>query len=161
MNIKDDYKQSIYVMALSQINKDDTSIVGGKAANLGKLINAGFQVPEGFCITTKSYYGSVKTVQIDEFINELMNLQIDDTDKIKEISMKIRLCISEVNIPENITKSIIYHYSNMKENNTAVSVRSSATAEDLEDASFAGQQDTFLNVIGIDELLKSVKKCWT
>lgn len=161
MNIKDDYKQTRYVMALSQINKDDTSIVGGKAANLGKLISAGFQVPEGFCITTESYYRTVKTVQIDEFINELMNLQIDDIDKIKEISMKIRLCISEVNIPENIKKNIIYHYNNMKENNTAVSVRSSATAEDLEDASFAGQQDTFLNVIGIDELLKSVKKCWT
>lgn len=149
-----------YLLDFQSIDKRDIKVVGGKGANLGELVKIeGINVPKGFCISTKVYkelvYGNT---QINILIEELSSLTIKEEHKIKKLSSKIRNLIEEMPIPKNIAEEVRKNISK-DEFKTAYAVRSSATAEDLPIASFAGQQDTFLNVIGEEEIIKCISKC--
>lgn len=149
-----------YVLSFQHIDKTKLSIVGGKGANLGELLKIEeISIPEGFCITTEAFKRIIKeTADIRELLHKLSFLKVEERDKICELSSEIRKIIEEVTIPEEITEEIISHLLSLGEDN-GYAIRSSATAEDLPTASFAGQQDTYLNIIGRDEILKHIKKC--
>ncbi|GGE58254.1 phosphoenolpyruvate synthase [Priestia taiwanensis] len=150
-----------FVLHFHEIEKTQLSLVGGKGLNLGRLASMqGIHVPEGFCITTAGYEKALE--QHDTFqtlLDQLTMLKIEDRHHINEISKKIRQAITEVEIPSDVVKEVTHYLSQFGDEH-AYAVRSSATAEDLPHASFAGQQDTYLNIIGIDAILMHIKKCW-
>lgn len=150
-----------FVFELENVNKTTSKIAGGKAANLGELFKIEtISVPGGFCISTEAFKKIIeKTPEVNTLLSQLSLLKIEDRDKINKLSKEIRKIIEAASIPQNIRDEIILHLSRLGEQN-AYAVRSSATAEDLPTASFAGQQDTYLNVIGIDATLKHISKCW-
>lgn len=152
---------SSYVLSFQHIDKTKLSIVGGKGANLGELLKIeGILVPEGFCITTEAFKRILgERPLIKELHHKLSCLKVEDRDEIGELSGEIRKVIEGVTIPEDINEEIISHLLSFGENN-AYAVRSSATAEDLPTASFAGQQDTYLNIMGREAILNHIKKCW-
>lgn len=130
-------------------------VAGGKGANLGELSGiSGIQVPDGFCVTTEAY--KKITGQLNSLLNELTPLKAEEREKIRGISARIRIAIEGIPIPQDIAEEIAGHLTE----NDAYAVRSSATAEDLPTASFAGQQDTYLNVIGKAAILQHISKCW-
>ena len=152
---------SSFVLGFQDIDKTKLMIVGGKGANLGELSKIeGIRVPEGFCITTKAYKRIIgETSSMNELLAQLSLLQVEDRDKIGELSGEIRRVIEGIAIPQDIHEEITRFLSMFGEKN-AYAVRSSATAEDLPTASFAGQQDTYLNIIGKEAILKHISKCW-
>lgn len=152
---------SSYVLSFQHIDKTKLSMVGGKGANLGELSNLEeILVPEGFCITTEAFKRTLGEMPlIRELLHKLSFLKVEDRDEISELSGEIRKVIEGVNIPEDINEEIISHLLSLGENN-AYAVRSSATAEDLPTASFAGQQDTYLNIMGSEAILNHIRKCW-
>lgn len=152
---------SSYVLGFQDIDKTKLMVVGGKGANLGELSKIeGIRVPDGFCITTEAFQRIIgETPLINEFLDQLTLLKVEDRDKISELSGEIRRAIEGVAIPQDIREEISRHLSRLGENN-AYAVRSSATAEDLPTASFAGQQDTCLNILGKEAILKHISKCW-
>ncbi|CJC14002.1 phosphoenolpyruvate synthase [Streptococcus pneumoniae] len=129
--------------------------------NLGELSNIqGIQVPEGFCVTTVGYEQVIgKNGAFQTLLNQLAMLKIEERDRIGEISKQIREVIMAVEIPVDVVESVAHYLSHFGDEH-AYAVRSSATAEDLPYASFAGQQDTYLNVIGKENILQHIKKCW-
>jgi pyruvate,water dikinase len=135
-------------------------LVGGKGANLGELGRIeGIHVPEGFCISTEAFKRIIgETSSVNELLDRLSLLKAEDRDKIGELSSEIRRVIEGIAIPQDITEEITRFLSRGDEN--AWAVRSSATAEDLPRASFAGQQDSYLNIIGKEAILKHISKCW-
>ncbi|MFZ7104124.1 MAG: phosphoenolpyruvate synthase [Peptococcaceae bacterium] len=135
--------------------------VGGKGANLGKLSEIpGIQVPEGFCVTTEAYKRTMEcNKEFSSLLDQLSQLKVTEKEKIEEISKKIREVIEGAEIIKEIEEAIRENISKLGEKH-AYAVRSSATAEDLPTASFAGQQDTYLNIIGKDAILQHVRKCW-
>ncbi|WP_242273668.1 phosphoenolpyruvate synthase [Bacillus cereus group sp. BfR-BA-01310] len=152
---------SSFVLDFQEIQKTQLSLVGGKGLNLGELSNIqGIQVPEGFCVTTVGYEKAIEQNEaFQALLNQLTRLKIEDRDQIGEISKKIRETIMEVEIPSNVAE-VVARYLSRFGNEHAYAVRSSATAEDLPYASFAGQQDTYLNIIGKEDILQHVRKCW-
>lgn len=148
-----------YVLGFQEIDKTRLTMVGGKGANLGELSKiAGIQVPEGFCVTTVAYKEIIGNNE--EFNSLLDQLSLaDNREGIGEISAKIRTLIVGTAIPKDIEKAITDYLKQLGEK-SAYAVRSSATAEDLPTASFAGQQDTYLNIIGKEAILKHISKCW-
>jgi phosphohistidine swiveling domain-containing protein len=133
---------------------------GGKGANLVRLTLAGFDVPPGFIISTEAYRAFVKTNNLQAVIQSaLENLSADEAGALDQASAKIRAAFSTGRMTAETESAIRAAYGNM--NGAPVAVRSSATAEDLPDLSFAGQQDTFLNIIGEGDLLKAVVACWS
>ena len=159
----------------SELSKKDVSIAGGKGASLAEMYNAKVPVPPGFVVTAQAYSYFIKETKIDKEIDKVLsNLNIDDTSALNQASKKIRQIIEEASLPEEMKEEIVEAYEILgageeknegaleildKSDEPFVAVRSSATTEDLADASFAGQQDTFLNVRGKDELLEKVKEC--
>ncbi len=150
-----------YVLGFKDIDKTNLMLVGGKGANLGELFKIPeVRVPDGFCISTKAFKRTIgATPSINELLNQLSTLSLDDRNKILELTSEIRRTIEGLSIPEDIEEEINLHLSRLGEHH-AYAVRSSATAEDLPTASFAGQQDTYLNIIGKDAILKHISKCW-
>lgn len=150
-----------YVISFEEIDKTKLMVVGGKGLNLGELSKIdGIRVPDGFCITTEAYRKSTENnLELKGLLEKLTELKLDDRNQISEISRKIRLVIEDLEITKDIENEITKALS-LYDENQAYAVRSSATAEDLPHASFAGQQDTYLNIIGKDEVLRHVKKCW-
>lgn len=150
-----------YVLGFQEIDKTKLAIVGGKGANLGELSGIEeIQVPEGFCVTTEAYQEIIgNNEEFHSLLDQLSFLKADNRESIGEISAKIRQVIEEIAIPQGINKEITRYLERLGEKN-AYAVRSSATAEDLATASFAGQQDTYLNIIGKDDILKHISKCW-
>ncbi|MGG2065392.1 phosphoenolpyruvate synthase [Bacillus sp. S14(2024)] len=150
-----------YVLEFREIDKTRQMLVGGKGMNLGKLSKIhGIQVPEGFCVTTEVYKRVIgKNVELHQLLDQLTLLKVGDRDQIGEISRKIRKIIMEVEIPSDVVKAVAYYLSQFGDEH-AYAVRSSATAEDLPYASFAGQQDTYLNIIGKESILRHISKCW-
>ncbi|MGE1101975.1 phosphoenolpyruvate synthase [Peribacillus simplex] len=150
-----------YVLEFREIDKTQLLLAGGKGANLGELSKIhGIQVPEGFCVTTEGYQKALE--QNEAFyalVDQLTLLKVEDRDQIGEISRKIRKIIMEVEIPSDVVKAVAHYLSQFGDEH-AYAVRSSATAEDLPHASFAGQQDTYLNIIGVDAILQHISKCW-
>lgn len=149
------------VFDLKNIDKTNLNVVGGKGANLGELIRIeGIDVPDGFCISAEAFKRVItETPPVNELLEQLSFLKIEDRDKISELSAEIRKAIEGIVTPEDITEGIAVYLTKLGENN-AFAIRSSGTAEDLPTASFAGQQDTYLNIIGKDSILKHVSKCW-
>ncbi|MDA1869643.1 phosphoenolpyruvate synthase [Bacillus cereus] len=152
---------SSFVLDFQEIEKTQLFLVGGKGLNLGELSNIqGIQVPEGFCVTTVGYEQAIgKNGAFQTLLNQLAMLKIEERDQIGEISKKIREVIMAVEIPVDVVESVAHYLSHFGDEH-AYAVRSSATAEDLPYASFAGQQDTYLNVIGKENILQHIKKCW-
>ncbi len=150
-----------YVLDFSEMNQTKGWLVGGKGANLGELSRIdGVRVPAGFCVTTAAYQRILsQTPGLDELLQQLSMLKVADSEKIREISAKIRSAIEGTPIPREIEEEIVQSLVKLGEND-AYAVRSSATAEDLPTASFAGQQDTYLNVIGKEAILKHTSQCW-
>ena len=144
---------------IKNVTKNDFMDVGGKGANLGEMIAAGLPVPGGFILLTDSYRRFVNAAGLQEKIEELLSVVADDDlQSLESVSEKIGGLFANAEIPVDIIEAIEKAYSDINE--PEVAVRSSATAEDLPGTSFAGQYTTFLNVQGIDELLKAIKDCW-
>ncbi|QBD78148.1 phosphoenolpyruvate synthase [Ktedonosporobacter rubrisoli] len=150
-----------YVLSFQEIDKTKLALVGGKGANLGELSRIeGIHVPEGFCVTTQAYQEILaQNEELTSLLGQLSLLKVDNREGIAEISATIRKLIEEIAIPEGIEREITRHLEQLGENK-AYAVRSSATAEDLPTASFAGQQDTYLNIVGKDAILQHISKCW-
>ncbi|MDF2889840.1 MAG: phosphoenolpyruvate synthase [Clostridia bacterium] len=150
-----------YVLNFKEIDKTKLMAVGGKGLNLGQLSRIeGLRVPDGFCVTTEAYRKSIESsIELEVMIDKLSGLKSDNRELTSEISSEIRSTIEKLviskDIENEIEKALFLHGEN-----EAYAVRSSATAEDLPNASFAGQQDTYLNVKGKTEVLRHVVKCW-
>ncbi|WP_312810911.1 phosphoenolpyruvate synthase [Sedimentibacter sp.] len=150
-----------YVLGFEEIDKTKLATVGGKGANLGELSGIdGIRVPEGFCVTTEAYKRIIEqTPEFNALLKQLFLLKAEDRESISEISGKIRSAIERTSIPKEIDDEVTRYLIKVGDKN-AYAVRSSATAEDLPTASFAGQQDTYLNIIGKEAILKHISKCW-
>ncbi|NLV88234.1 MAG: phosphoenolpyruvate synthase [Tissierellia bacterium] len=154
-----------YIKWFNEIDKNDIPIVGGKGANLGELTQKGLDVPPGFCVTAGAYNHFINYAELDEVIRELINgLDEEDSSMLQRVSKAIQDRINDGDIPEDLKKEIIKAYKDLSSHigldNPEVAVRSSATAEDLPEASFAGQQDTYLHISGVEELINYVRRCW-
>jgi len=154
-------KKAPYVLGFKDVDRSKFLLAGGKGANLGELCRIkGIQVPEGFCVTTEAYKKITENNRkLNRLLDELAHLKAEEREKISGITTKIRKAIESIPIPEDIAEEITAYLSNFGEND-AFAARSSATAEDLPGASFAGQQDTYLNIIGKEAVLKHISKCW-
>jgi pyruvate,water dikinase len=161
-------KDKSEILWFETLRNTDVPIVGGKNASLGEMINAGMPVPPGFAVTAHAYESFIKQTGIAKKIYQIISKTVTDPNNPKQYdvaSKKIRELIEKTPIPSKTVKSIKEAYKELNKRfslkDAFVAVRSSATAEDLPDASFAGQQETYLNVKGSDELLEKVVKCWS
>ncbi|MFA5078554.1 MAG: phosphoenolpyruvate synthase, partial [Dehalococcoidia bacterium] len=153
-------KKSHKVIAwFEEITREDIGIAGGKGANLGEMVRAGIPVPPGFVVTATAYYDFLEATDLmDEIKKLLKDVDANDSRALQEASSRIKEKIVSVAMPENMVKEIQTSYRKL--GGGLVAVRSSATAEDLPDASFAGQQRTFLNIQGEESVVKAVQECW-
>ncbi|HFV0168954.1 TPA: PEP/pyruvate-binding domain-containing protein [Streptococcus agalactiae] len=147
------------ILDFNEIKKEDVLIVGGKGANLGEMTSAKINVPSGFVITADAYRDFLKVNAIDSLIENGIKKSADDEKILLNEAEHFRGKIKSGKFPEQLENIIREKYFNLG-NNTRVAVRSSATAEDLPDASFAGQQETYLNVQGIESVLNGVRNCY-
>ena len=148
------------VVSLEDVDRTQVALVGGKGANLGELGRIdGVRVPPGFCVTTAAYRRIVAAAPLDDRLARLSRLEPDDRDPIRALSAEIRRIIEDTAIPDDLSEAITRPIERLG-GTAAFAVRSSATAEDLPTASFAGQQDTYLNVVGPAEILRHVRRCW-
>jgi len=164
-----------YIYTFAQVSRDDIPRVGGKGANLGEMTRAGLPVPPGFCVSADAYREFTRGA--DETIAQILNeTRMDDANDVEIKTARLRELLIAQPMPQNIAQQILDAYAELQMqvygNKAAssvvrrpssafpVAVRSSATAEDLPDASFAGQQDTYLNIRGDEQLLEHVKRCW-
>src|SRR3989344_5892019 len=147
-----------FVKGLEEVSRNDILSVGGKAANLGEIIRAGMPVPRGFAVTTEAYTHFLNGTDYTALLDES-----GDISQAEEAAASVRRQIEGLHMPADMEKEILEFYSDLSEKygtrDLPVAIRSSATAEDLEDASFAGQQLTVLNVSGERNVLDAVKKC--
>src|SRR5215203_1917925 len=134
-----------YVKHLNELNRSDLPLAGGKGANLGALINAGMPVPPGFCITTDAYRTFVAVNHLQpKILDVLHGIESDSPEALETASAVIQALFSAGSVPDGIAADVRSAYTTLDQPDTPVAVRSSATAEDLPDLSFAGQQDTYL-----------------
>src|SRR5579863_10060705 len=150
-----------YVLGLEEIDKTQVALAGGKGANLGELSRIeGIRVPAGFCVTTDAFRRVMTAVPwIDDQLDRLSRPDPDDRQAIRTLSAEIRRALEGIAIPDDLAAEITRSVTRLG-GQTAFAVRSSATAEDLPTASFAGQQDTYLNVVGPTAVLQHVSRCW-
>ncbi|RAJ88039.1 pyruvate,water dikinase [Chitinophaga dinghuensis] len=157
------------ILPLEEVSLDSISLVGGKSASLGEMISslteAGVKIPTGFAITTRAYYDFLQHSGLESYIKEQIdNIDFEDITSLRRAGMRIRQAISSTRFPHELSREIIAAYHDLSrqygQEQTDVAVRSSATAEDLPDASFAGQQETFLNVRGPVALVDAVRNCF-
>ncbi|MFA5406409.1 MAG: phosphoenolpyruvate synthase [Candidatus Nanoarchaeia archaeon] len=165
----------------NELSKRDVSIAGGKGTNLGELTNAGFPVPMGFVVTAQAYQEFLEKTGIDKEIYDILStLNVDDNDALQKASKQIKVIITSEEVPYQVKQEITKAYDNLmigpnynglnkktlelvsasRPKEPFVAVRSSATAEDMPDTSFAGQQESFLNVKGSEGVIRAVKDCW-
>lgn len=149
------------VVPLRDLDMSSIALAGGKAARLGALVRAGFAVPDGFCVTTAAYARVAQYAPMDELLGVLAALRPSDTSRLAELASALQRAILQTVVLDDVTSALLDAYHRLPSGaRTPVAVRSSATAEDLPDASFAGQQETVLNVIGDQALLAAVQRCW-
>ena len=169
------------IVWLSEVGRKDVNIAGGKGANLAEMYNIDLPVPPAFVITAQAYQNFLRQAKIKDKIIEIANsIELENTQQLEERTKEIRELIVKSEMPEELKKKITEAYSNINVDRAAleeasadalviiraakepcfVAVRSSATTEDLSTASFAGQQETFVNIKGNKELIEAVKKCW-
>lgn len=161
-------RKKALILWFDEVGIKDIPLVGGKNASLGEmyknLTNKGVNVPNGFAVTAHSYHYFLKDAKIDDDIKRILKgLKIKDMDNLASKGRRVRNTILKAEMPQDLQDEILLSYKKMEElygKNCDVAVRSSATAEDLPDASFAGQQETFLNIRGEDELLDACKRCF-
>ena len=173
---KKEVSKDDFIKWFSELNKDSVPLVGGKGANLAEIYNMNISVPPGFIVTTRSYDYFIKKAGIDKKIKSILSkIDFENTKNLDEATQKIRDLIVKSKMPYEVEEEILESYENLgaeisgaedieeilsnPSEEVFVAVRSSATTEDLAGASFAGQQDTFINVKGKTELIESVKKC--
>jgi len=169
-----------YIAWLSDLSKDNLKLAGGKGANLGEMFNAKFPVPPAFVITTDAFFYFLKEAKLEQPIKDILNqIDVDKTEDLTQKTKEIRELITSAELPQNLQDEIVEAYDHFNVDLAGlqdspgalailksarepifVSVRSSATAEDQADASFAGQQESFINVKGNQELLEKVKQCF-
>lgn len=150
-----------YVWDLHEVDETQVAVVGGKGAHLGGLSRIdGIRVPPGFCVTTDAFRRIIaEAPSIGDRLDQLSCLDPDDREAIRTLSAEIRRTVEEIPIPADLAAAITRALAQLGER-AAYAVRSSATAEDLPTASFAGQQDTYLNVLGPAAILEHVSRCW-
>lgn len=149
-----------YILAFNRIGKDDHNRVGGKCASLGEMTQAGVAVPPGFAVTTDAYEAMLDHHGLrTEMERHLQSIDPENIDAVDRAAQAIRVRIRSHHLPEAVEQAIRDAYAAMGDS-APVAVRSSATAEDLPDASFAGQQDTYLWVRGADDVVSKVRDCW-
>jgi rifampicin phosphotransferase len=150
-----------YVLGFQEIDQTQVAVVGGKGAHLGELSRIeGIRVPPGFCVTTDAFQRIMaEAPSIDDWLDRLSRLKPDDREAIRALSAEIRRTLEGIAIPDDLAAAITRPLVRLGEQ-AAYAVRSSATAEDLPRASFAGQQDTYLNVVGPAAILQHVSRCW-
>ncbi len=153
------YDRLPLVGALSDFGRSDVAAAGGKGANLGELTRSGFRVPPGFIVTTAAYDLVFGGPQFQgELHSALASLDMKSPDSVTRASQRIHGLVQQTAVPEELSKEVLSAYRQLK--NPAVAVRSSATAEDLPGATFAGQQETILNVTQEPELIRAIRACW-
>jgi len=151
---------NLYTLPFDQINKDDFNRVGGKCASLGDMTGAGVAVPPGYAVTTDAYVAMLDETGLrGELENHLKDIDVEDFDALETAAQAIQVRFRAHFLPASVDQAIRNAYAVMGDG-LPVAVRSSATAEDLPDASFAGQQDTYLWVIGADDVIDKVRDCW-
>jgi rifampicin phosphotransferase len=150
-----------YVLGLEEIDKTQVALVGGKGAHLGELSRIeGIRVPAGFCVTTDAFRRIMRAVPwTDDQLDRLISLDPDDRQAIRTLSADIRRTLEGIAIPDDLAAAITRSVTRLG-GQAGYAVRSSATAEDLPTASFAGQQDTYLNVVGSAAVLQHISRCW-
>jgi pyruvate, water dikinase len=147
------------VVWFNEVGKNDIGMVGGKGANLGEMTNAGIPVPPGFIVTAQAYFAFIEKAKLHDKIKTLLDpINVHDSKQLQSVALKVQKLVSDAQMPAELAKTIIEAYNKMGKG--LVAVRSSATAEDLPEASFAGQQATFLNIQGEQEVVKAVQECW-
>jgi len=161
-----------YVVWFKELRKDSIPTAGGKGANIGEMLTLHLPVPNGFAVTAQTYGEYLEKTKIQPKILKLLeNLNVEDTDKLQSVAQKIQDLIVSTPMPQNMVEEIMYTYEMLgsekqkasdlvEPKEVFVAVRSSATAEDLPEASFAGQQATFLNVKGKENVVTAVLACW-
>ncbi len=148
-------------LSLTNLNRDALPLAGGKAANLGELIRAGLPVPPGFCITTAAYVLAAQQAGLGAILAQAPSSVCGEELPLTALAKSASDCLLSAPLPPTIAQEIVTAYQALGDGEpVAVAVRSSATTEDLPGASFAGQQDTYLNIVGIDAVLAAVRTCW-
>lgn len=147
------------ILGFNEICKEDVIKVGGKGANLGEMVSAGINVPKGFVITADAYKEFLRINSLNELLKDELTKAGRDHAKLLKAAEKFRKSIKMGRLPENTVNEVKSAYQNLGDN-VLVAVRSSATAEDLSDASFAGQQESYLNIRGIDDVLDKIRDCY-
>lgn len=151
------------VLPFSKIRKEDIPLVGGKGANLGEMYSFGIPVPDGFVITAQAYQYVIEHNALQPVIREIIRqTDVNNQKELQKASIKIQRLINTADIPQDLTKEIFANYSSLKKGEISplVAVRSSATAEDLPDASFAGQQESYLDIKGESNLIQALRQAW-
>ncbi|MET9495677.1 rifamycin-inactivating phosphotransferase [Streptomyces sp. NPDC006552] len=150
-----------YVVGLDEVDAAQAALVGGKGAQLGGLARIeGIRVPDGFCVTTEAFRRVVaQAPSVRELLGRLVRADPEEQDAVRELSARIRRTIEDITVPDDLAAEIGHALARQDED-TAYAVRSSATAEDLPTASFAGQQDTYVNVVGHEAVLRHISRCW-
>jgi len=159
-------KNKASLLWFKDIHFDDVNIVGGKGANLGEMYNLGIPVPNGFCVTAEAYFKFIEANKLKPKIKAILDIMdVDDPEQLSSSSAKIRKLIKDSPLPSDIALEIMTAYKKLCGfaglKDVPVAVRTSATAEDSADASFAGQGDTFLNVTGESNVVAKVRACWS
>jgi pyruvate,water dikinase len=152
-----------YIVRFAEVGKEDVGLVGGKGANLGEMVKAGIPVPNGFIVTSKAYFYFIEVNKLKEKIkHELASVDYSDPHSLQKCSARIKKLIVASPIPKEVSQEIMMAYQELSGvfSDPYVAVRSSATAEDLPEASFAGQQETFLNTVGQTDVVLKTRKCW-
>jgi len=154
-------KEMPNILWLEEIKKEDIISVGGKGASLGEMTSIGLPVPKAFVVTAQAFRRFlIETGIEDTLFRRLERLDVEDNGALESVSRDVQDIVLSVDMPDHIREEVIDAYARMGANGTVVAVRSSATAEDLPEASFAGQQETFLNILGDVDLLDAVQRCW-
>jgi len=149
------------ILWLEEIRKEDISSVGGKGASLGEMASIGLPVPPAFVVTSQAFRRFLVATNLEDKLYALLEgLDVDNNDQLEEAAEKAKKLVNDSPMPKDLKDAIARAYQKMSRGGDIVAARSSATAEDLPDASFAGQQETILNIKGIENLLKGVQVCW-
>ncbi len=150
-----------FVLPFTALNRTSLPIAGGKAANLGELTHAGLPVPPGFCVTTEAYVLVAENANLEPLLSKLTVTRADHTTRLAELAASAREKLLAAPAPAILSQAIAQAYQALGDDESLpVAVRSSATAEDLPFASFAGQQDTYLNIVGVEAVLDAARRCW-
>jgi len=158
-------KNSKYILWFDQLSKKDISVAGGKGANLGEMTKIGVTVPPGFVVSVQAYFDFLEKAGIRSKVNDILKAtNVENIEELETNAKKISQLVKKSSIPQDIAQAIMRAYLKMEKfgslKSPYVAVRSSATAEDLPDASFAGQQETYLNVKGEVNVVNRVRDCW-